>query len=360
MEQDNIKSVQEVIKQPKWTVVEYTKSQIIKAGRTIRHEESTDEQKAHAIMVVDNWRAAHAFPLHVIYMHLRRMADNDPDIIVAERLKRLDSILNKLKREKSMSLWTMQDLGGCRFVVPQIEDVYNYADKYEQSRKRHILKDTYDYIQNPKASGYRSLHKVYEYQSDSKETYNKNMLIELQFRTHLQHLWATAVETMGVFTKSAIKSGQGSDDVKRFFVIVSSLFAIREKQPIVPGTVNDVDELVSELEYLNSNHNFIDFLSGIKVAIDIQDKRGKDKVRKPAYFMLILNYNTKRLSIRTFKASEFEIANDLYNKIENNKQSQIDAVLVRVSSVGMLKTAYPNYFSDLSEFVYIVKSYLKY
>ncbi len=30
---------------------------------------------------------------------------------MAERLKRLDSIINKLKREKTMSLWTMQDLG---------------------------------------------------------------------------------------------------------------------------------------------------------------------------------------------------------------------------------------------------------
>ena len=41
-----------------------------------------------------------------------------------------------------MNLWTMQDLGGCRVIVPTIEDVYKYANDYEKSRKRHILKKT--------------------------------------------------------------------------------------------------------------------------------------------------------------------------------------------------------------------------
>ena len=59
-------------------------------------------------------------------MHLRRLAASRKDLIVAERLKRLDSIINKLKREPSMSLWAMQDLGGCRFIVPTIKEVYDY------------------------------------------------------------------------------------------------------------------------------------------------------------------------------------------------------------------------------------------
>ena len=206
-----------ITNQPKWKSVEYSRSQIIKAGKTIKNDNALPQEIDNATDIIDNWRAAHAFPMHVIYMHLRRMATPvNKNIIVAERLKRLDSIINKLKREQTMSLWTMQDLGGCRFIVPTVDDVYHYADKYENSRKRHELVSTYDYIKQPKASGYRSLHCVYKYHSDSVDTYNKNMLIEIQFRTHLQHLWATAVETMGLFTKEAIKSGQGTKDVKRF------------------------------------------------------------------------------------------------------------------------------------------------
>lgn len=341
--------------QPKWKKVEYSRSKIIRAGKIIKKSNTTTAEVKDAIKVVDNWRAAHAFPMHVIYMHLRRMAKSNGDIIVAERLKRLDSIIKKLKRESTMSLWTIQDLGGCRFIVPTIDDVYKYANDYEKSRKRHVLKSQYDYIQHPKSSGYRSIHMVYEYHSDSVDTYNKNMLIEIQFRTHLQHLWATAVETMGLFTKKAIKSGQGDDDVKRFFVLVSALFSKRENQPIPLNVIDDIDKIVSEIEFLNSKHKYLDFLSGIIVATDFQ----KIQEKKSRYYILILNYNTKRLKIKSFMPGQFEEANNIYNSIESTgAENDIDAVLVNVSSFKALKSAYPNYFSDIGEFVSIVKEYL--
>ena len=340
-----------------WKKVENSRNKIIRAGKIIRKDESTEEEIIAATKVIDNWRAAHAYPLHVIYMHLRRMGSVDKDIIVAERLKRLDSIIKKLKREPNMNLWTMQDLGGCRFIVPNLEMVYRNSEKYENSRKRHILKNRYDYIKTPKPSGYRSLHIVYEYHSDAVETYKKNMLIEVQYRTHLQHLWATAVETMGLFTKQAIKSGQGSEDVKRFFALVSSLFAIKEGCPIVPGTIDDIDELVSEIESINAKNNFLDMLSAIRVAVDHQNQKN---INKQGYNILILNYETKRLSIKYFKPSETDEANEVYSQIESTRaESKIDAVLVRVSSYQALHSAYPNYFSDIGEFVDIVKSYLK-
>lgn len=347
-----------IIKQPRWKKVEYSRNQIVNAGKIIRKNDQSAEEYKHAIDIVDNWRAAHAFPLHVIYVHLRRMCQNYDNVIVAERLKRLDSIIKKLVREPNMNLWTMQDLGGCRVIVPTIEDVYKCSNNYEKSRKRHIKKKPYDYIKNPKVTGYRSLHVVYEYKSDSVDTYNRNMLIEIQFRTHLQHLWATAVETMGLFTKEAIKSGQGSDDIKRFFVLVSALFAIRENQPIPPNVINDIDEIVSEIEGINAANNYLDFLSGIRVATDYQEEKlSKSDV---GYCILILNYNTKKLRIRRFKSSEFDEANNIYNSIESTRaESKIDAVLVRVSSFKELKKAYPNYFSDIGEFVRIVKSYLQ-
>ena len=345
------------VAQPKWKELEYSRSQVINAGKTIRKGTATAEEQKAAIDIVDNWRAAHAYPLHIIYMHLRGMRGKRNDVLVAERLKRLDSIINKLKRESNMNLWTMQDLGGCRMIVPTVDDVYHYAEKYEKSRKRHLKKKTYDYIKDPKETGYRSLHIVYEFHSDKKETYNKNMLIEIQFRTHLQHVWATAVETMGLFTNEAIKSGQGSDDVKRFFVLCSALFALKEKQPLPKNVVNDESEIVHELEALNAKNNYLDFLSGINLAIDVQEKV---LPKNSGYCILILNYNTKKLSIQPFSVSQFEKANEIYNSIESTRvESKIDAVLVRVSSFKDIRLVYPNYFSDIEEFVNIVKEFLK-
>lgn len=345
------------ISQQRWKTLEYSKRQINDAGNTIRRDNATPEEINFATQVIDNWRAAHAYPLHVIYMHLRRMAGSRKDIIVVERLKRLDSIIGKLKRETNMDLWRMQDLGGCRFIVPTVNEVFTFAEKYKNSRVRHEYKRTYDYINNPKLSGYRSLHLVYKFHSDTKDTYNQNMLIEIQFRTHLQHVWATALETMGLFTKQALKAGQGDEYVKRFFVLVSSLFALREEYPIIPGTFAEEEKLICEIKEINKKYHLVEMLRAIRVALDHED--GK-KFDKQGYYVLILNYNTHRLRIRYFMPSQIDEANTLYTQIESNRRATgVDAVLVRAASFGMLKAAYPNYFADIGEFIEFVENYLE-
>lgn len=347
-----------MLKTQSWKKPEYTKRQINDAGDIIRNPNSSIEEIDFATKVIDNWRAAHAYPLHVFYIHLRRMASHRKDILVVERLKRLDSIVGKLKREQGMDLWRMQDLGGCRFVVPSVEDVYNFSTKYQKSQIRHEFKRAYDYIANPKPSGYRSLHLVYKYHSDTKETYNNNMLIELQFRTRLQHIWATALETMGIFTKQALKAGQGEEYIKRFFVVVSSLFAIKEGYPIVPGTINDEKELITEVEYLNTQYHLLDMLSAIQVFMN-REREIESLSKKDGYYLLILNYNTRMLSIKYFQPSQIEEANEAYMLIEKKREeSNVDAVLVRAESFKELKAAYPNYFADISEFVSLVRAYL--
>lgn len=284
------------------------------------------------------------------------MTSQDPDIVVAERLKRLDSIIGKLKREPTMNLWTMQDLGGCRVIVPRLSQVFEIADKFRSSSIRHKYKDENDYILQPRASGYRSYHLVYQYHSDKKETYNRNMLIEIQFRSKLQHLWATAVETMGLFTKQALKAGQGEDDIKRFFVLVSSPFALEEGTAVAPNTSENVDVLVDELKLLNSKNHYIEILRAVRVAVDHVDI---SKNQKNGYYILILNFTTHRLRLQFFRPSQIEEAMEVYNKIESTRaESKIDAVLVSVSSFGALKIAYPNYFSDIGDFVKKIENYL--
>ncbi len=324
------------ISRPRWKQVEYSRNQIIKAGKTIR-KSSDPKEKEHAREIIDNWRVAHAFPMQVIYMHLKRMASGNKKILVAQRLKRLDSIVGKLMREPSMSLWSMQDLGGCRFIVPSINDVYDYYDKYRRSRIRHIFVDSNDYIANPKPSGYRSLHAVYKYHSDQNDKYNNNMLIEIQFRTHLQHLWATAVETMGLFKNVAIKSGEGDADVNRFFALVSSLFAIEEGMPVVPNTPEDPTELVNEIRQLDAKNNYLNFLTSIRVANKFEEDNSK--ANNNEYCVMSLNYNTYKLSIKRFKSSEIEEANIYYTELEKKQLPNTDTVLVRVSSFSALESA---------------------
>lgn len=297
------------------------------------------------MVILNNWRAAHAYPLQVICSNLRQ---KNPNAIVVQRLKRLESITGKIQRFPEMQLYKMQDLGGCRVIVDTIEQVYNAIDRYKFSRIRHILKREYDYIANPKESGYRSYHMVYQFHSESKDTYNKNMFIEIQFRTKLQHMWATAVEMMGIYTKSNLKSSQGDYDILRFFTLVSSLFAIEEKMPICPNTSKWADELISEIKYLDNKNNIISTLSGLNVSINHASNKYNQK-DKNLYYIILLNYDKMTVTVKPFKSSNLETATKLYGKIEQG--SNINVVLVSASSFETLRLAYPNYFADISYFV---------
>ena len=117
------------------------------------------------------------------------------------------------------------------------------------------------------------------------------------------------------------------------------------------------DELISEIESINAEHNVVDTLSAIRV---FSSFTREIEMKKSGYYMLVLNFNTKRLGIKYFLPSEIETANEIYAQIEKNRaESKIDAVLVRAESFNDLKKAYPNYFADIGEFVARVKNYLK-
>lgn len=333
-----------------WEIPKYSKSEINKAGKIIADKTSTKKERQDALKVLNNWRSSHAYPLQVIASNLR---SKNPDSIVAQRLKRLDSITGKIERFPKMDLYRMQDLGGCRVIVDSIDEVYSAMNQYKSSRIRHILKREYDYIQNPKESGYRSYHMVYQFHSDRKETYNKNMLIEIQFRTKIQHTWATAVEMMGIYTKSNLKSSQGNEDILRFFTLVSSILALKENTPVCPNTSESKEELIKEIKKLDSKHNIVSTISGLNVAIDFDEKKVNQKNN---YYILILDYTRRRMRIKSFNNKNVEIATKVYNQLESKLESDKNIVLVSASSFDSLRAAYPNYFTDIQEFVDMMRS----
>lgn len=336
-----------------WEIPKYSKSEINKAGSIITDQSSSKKDRDNALIILNNWRAAHAYPLQVICSNLRL---RNPDAIVVQRLKRLDSITGKIERFPDMSLYRMQDLGGCRVIVDTIDQVYEAVNRYKNSRVRHILKREYDYIQNPKDSGYRSYHMVYQFHSDKMDTYNKNMLIEIQFRTKLQHIWATALETMSIYTKSQLKASKGDSDILRFFVLISSMFAKIENMPICPSAKDDKNILVNEIREIESKIKIISKLNALSVAIN---KYNDESLNHKGYYLLRLNFQDKVLNINRFPTSHIKAVTVAYNKLEELNNPNVDIVLVSATSFNLLKEAYPNYFIDISEFISIVQDIIK-
>lgn len=331
--------------------VKYSRSQVKKAGKVYIDPHALGDEKATALNIINNWRAAHSFPLQVIYMHVRKVAPSGA--VVAQRLKRLYSITQKLYRYPNMSLTTMQDIGGCRIIVDNIQQVDAMVDRLRKSRMRHGKKEEYDYIREPKSDGYRSYHMVFSYYSEKNPKYN-GLFIEVQIRTHLQHIWATAVETMDTFTGDPLKIGQGSPENRQFFVLTSRLLELYENSGNNLSRVWESDARKELLEY-EKMHKILDRLETIKVAVDYVSQIDQ---KNQGYYLLRLNRSSGQLLIRQYGKKQLEEATETYDLAERDRMSGEDVVLVATSSFNMLKQAYPNYFVDISEFVSLMRTFL--
>ncbi len=110
----------------------------------------------------------------------------------------------------SMQLTQMQDIAGVRAVLDSVSQVTELANDYRNNTAfDHRLRNVKDYISEPRdMDGYRSVHLIYEYKNNRNHAYD-GLILEVQMRSKLQHIWATAVETMGTFLGQALKSRQG-------------------------------------------------------------------------------------------------------------------------------------------------------
>ena len=183
----------------KWVAPQHSNNAVRRASRTIGSGKATPEQIEAAREVLSNFRLAHAYPLNAVTVTVRqRGLELNPNAVVAERRKRLPTILDKLKRHPTMSVTTMHDLGGCRVVLDSVDEVETLvANLSDLPRSKNRVRRVYDYLRDdpgPRKSGYRGVHLVYEYGASKREY--QGLRIELQVRTRLQHAWATAVETM--------------------------------------------------------------------------------------------------------------------------------------------------------------------
>jgi hypothetical protein len=336
-----------------WTTPEFTKGEIQRAGKSIVDPQASADQRKLAIAVVNNWRSAHGFPLNTLQVGLRRRAQKvDPDALVAQRIKRLPSIVGKLERFPTMNVSRMQDLGGCRAVLHDVDAVYDVQEAYLTAQHKHKLVRQNDYIKSPKESGYRGIHLVYAYRSDKSETWN-GLSIEVQIRSQLQHAWATAVETVGLFTNQSLKSSIGEGEWLRFFQVMSSVIALREGQPTVPGTSSDAKELTLELKRLSQSLKVVERLESYARLL----QQSEEHMAKARFVILALDVSARSLTIRGYQKQDD--AADAYAVIEGSSGEGVDVVLVSVSSIAGLRSAYPNYFLDTTRFVSVLREALE-
>ena len=333
-----------------WVKPEFSRRKVDAAGQYLSGRSAGSiESTGHALEIVNNWRSSHSFPLKTMRTYLStKSSEVDSNSLVAQRVKRLSSIESKLTRFSWLKLSRMQDIGGCRAVLPRVGQIQELVDLYLASRIKHKLVHSDDYIANPKDSGYRGHHLVYQYRSDRNQTYN-NLRIEIQIRSRLQHAWATAVETVGTFTEQALKSSQGGMDWLRLFALMGTAIAIRERRPPVPCTPGDKSELLDEIGFLAEQ---LDVVSRLR-AYRTMTRHIHRRVENARYFLLRLDIEERRITVSRFSARALDDAMAAYTRMEAEVRGDLhgDVVLVAVESVSALRTAYPNYFLDTTMFL---------
>ena len=346
-------------------ILKYSTKEINQAGEILKNE-NDGEKISKALEILDNFRSSHSYPLHIFQMNLKNNSmKKNKDALVSQRLKRVSSIIKKLNRiyenNSSIRLSQIQDIAGCRVVVKNQIAAKEIFEFYLKGRNlKHKFVKSNDYVTFPKNDGYRSFHIVYEFQSDKgKKDYNGKK-VEIQIRTKLQHIWATAVETVDFFTRQSLKLNEGDPKWAEFFKLVSSAFAIKENCPIVNNTPQKKEELYSKIKEKEKELDVIEKLTKWSNALRlIDEKQLKNKNAK--FFLLELDINREDLLIQSFESREEEQATKEYSKLEKKYKNQkdYDVVLVGVDVAKDLKKAYPNYFVDTTEFVKELKEILK-
>jgi hypothetical protein len=308
---------------------------------------------ANAILLVDNWRVSHAYPMRVFQKTLRyRARQTYAHANVVRRLKRFASIEAKLQNIPGMQLSRMQDIGGCRAIVSNVALVDRLARKYKETGYHEFVRE-FDYLRNPKSSGYRGIHLVYRYRARDDNTRAWDRLsVEIQLRSNLQHAWATAVEAVDTFTGQALKAGHGEPRWDRFFALMGTALARREKTESIPNTPQRVASLRQELRALDAELNAVESLRAYRTAIRVTGGQPMATAHADLW-LLQLDFEAHQFTAWPYRSDQMEEATTHLSELEGQVRGDLtkNVVLVGADSLDAVRRAYPNYLLDTQFFV---------
>jgi hypothetical protein len=158
-----------------------------------------------------------------------------------------------------------------------------------------------------------------------------------------------------MFSGQALKSSLGSYDWQRFFSLMGSVIAMREKLPLVPGTPTQRLALHSELAHYATELKVAERLRGYRSALKAMQRPIQ---ADSSYFLLQLDPVKETLEVTGYSSTNLAEATQQYAQAEEaavRERTRADAVLVSVESVNNLGRAYPNYFADTRVFLQLME-----
>lgn len=159
-------------------------------------------------------------------LRITEEAEIPTNALVSIRLKRLDSIRQKLMRpEANFKLGRMDDIIGIRIICQDLKSMIDFSKRVENLNPYFVKSKNYLTSQHPNATGYRGIHHIMTFKQKVDINNSVNVRFEMQIRTPLQHRWAIFSESLG----QAAKIGNVSDEDRKRLMKFSNLIAQSEK-----------------------------------------------------------------------------------------------------------------------------------
>lgn len=331
-----------------------SKNRIDKAWKTMidHHQNYASQTYQDAFWIINERRKLHIYPLNTFQANLRTRIKNmgiENDTIVSQRIKRIVSITAKLQRFEHTQLSRMQDIWWIRAIVPDLKSITLLMDYYQhKSFKSYMLIRQKNYIEEPKADWYRSVHLIFQYTS-SRYLPAQWVYFEFQIRTMIQHARATAVETVGTFLWQALKANQWSQEWRDYFRLVSAGFCFLEWTKIDPYFADKShQDIVKEIKKKTHQLKVTQIIKWFSVAAKEIKKALQWAKKTGLLHLIILDTKLRHIQIKSFTAHEKEMAFDAYQLQEQDAlfHPHRAVVLVSTNQIANLEKAYPSFFWD--------------
>jgi len=318
-----------------------SKNRVNAAGNAIRNGIETPEH----LSIIEEWRSAHTLVINTFQALLRNRAKS-MGAIVAQRLKRRATVFDKLRRHSKMELSRMDDVAGCRVILPDLASLNEFRESLQKARFAHLLRnepDKYNYIKYPKADGYRGIHDIYSYEVNSEEGRNlKGLNIEIQYRTMIQHTWSTTVEILSYVTGHDTKYHRGDSRYVEAMALASEIFARAYEHRSGPRPALLNSQIVGRFLDLDYELGLLLRLSALQVA-------DQSKGSSARHFILMRGgYINQYLNVSNY-SSEESAKQSLF--LLENRYPDADIVYVTGETSDSIRLVYKNYFDDAVEFL---------
>jgi len=308
-----------------------TKGEIDRLGQKIGASAEVSQEDLNKLQ---EFRQTFQEPISNVFNFVLGVARKvDKQCIVTYRIKRIDTIVEKLRRfhenpNGKMNLSRMWDIAGCRCILNSTDEnkLYVLLKKIQKEYGRDCK--VKDYVAEQKDSGYRSIH-IYVKDHQTQKP------IEIQIRNKAQHNWATLVEIVDLLFGTKNKERGAESQLGRFLYLYSKAEDLTKEE-------------FSEMLKIERKVKVFERMSNVLTRnyLNIRRQWLKQKT-KGSYFVITANRRGSEIvSFPTFKEAETAY----YEKYLANSDSNIVLTHLRMPDFNQISMAYSNYVLAMHAF----------